>query len=93
MHVSHFGRVNSIMLSNFHFHVLKAYINNVAKNGPVVSEKSKFQFSYTMTWGQDQEMTLNFINSISDLHLPTFRSHAPKVSEKSNVFPFSHKKA
>ena len=41
-------------------------------------------------------MTLTFntlIYSISCLHLPTFRSQAAIVSEKSTVFTFSHRKA
>ena len=33
------------------------------------------------------------INSISCLHLPTFRSQASIVSEKSTVFTFSYRKA
>ena len=34
-----------------------------------------------------------FINSISCLHLPTFRSQATIVSEKSTVFTFSYRNA
>ena len=34
------------MLSNIHFHVQQAYIQNFIKNNPLVSEKNKFQFSY-----------------------------------------------
>ena len=42
-HGGHLGHVTSIMLINFHFHVYpKAYIQNLVKNGLVVSEKSKF---------------------------------------------------
>ena len=38
----------------------EAHIQNlVEKNGSVVSEKSKFEFSY-VTIGQGQEMTLSF---------------------------------
>ena len=37
---------------------LKAYIQNLVKIGPVVSEKS-FNFHMYMTLGQGQEMTLN----------------------------------
>ena len=48
-----------------------------------------------MTLGQGQEMTLtlntHLINSISCLHLPTFRSRAAMASEKSTVF-FSYRK-
>ena len=45
-HGSHLGHVTSIMLMNFHFLVLylQAYIQNLAENGPVVAEKSKFNF-------------------------------------------------
>ena len=39
-HGSHLDLVTSIMLMNFHF--LKAYIQKLVENGPVVSEKSKF---------------------------------------------------
>ena len=41
-HGSHLGHVTSIISTNFHFHVSKAYIQNLVKNGPVVSEKSMF---------------------------------------------------
>ena len=40
-----------------------------------------------------KEITLTFIISISCLHLPTFRSQAAIVSEKSTVFTFSHREA
>ena len=69
------------------------YIQNLVKNGPVVFGKSKIQFSYAITLGPGQEMTMSFINSFSGLHLPFFRSHAAIVSEKSTVFPFSNRKA
>ena len=49
-----------------------------------------------MPWGQGQEMTLTFhtfISSVSCLHLPTFRSQASIVSEKSTVLNFSYRKA
>ena len=36
----------------------------------------------------DRQYSLTFINSISCLHLPTFRSLAAIVSEKSTVFTF-----
>ena len=36
----------------------------------------------------DFEYSHTFINSISCLHLPTFRSQAAIVSEKSTVFLF-----
>ena len=47
-HGSHLGHVSSIMLMNFHFLKIKmylqAYIQNLAENGPVVTEKRKFNF-------------------------------------------------
>ena len=33
------------------------------------------------------------MNSFSSLHLPTFRSQATTVSEKSTIFTFSNRKA
>ena len=41
----------------------------------------------------DLQYSHTFIISISCLHLPTFRSQAAIVSEKSTVFTFSHRKA
>ena len=41
----------------------------------------------------DLQNSHTFIISISCLHLPTFRSQATIVSEKSTVFTFSHRKA
>ena len=49
-----------------------------------------------MSLGQGQEMTLTFhifINSIGCLNLPTFRSQAAMVSEKSIIFNFPYRKA
>ena len=39
--------VNKIFISMY----LKAYIQNLVKNGPVVSEKNKFEFSYANDLG------------------------------------------
>ena len=56
--------------------------------------KASFNFSYVNAFGKGQEKTLTFnthtpsFNSISCLHLPTFRSPAAIVSEKSTVFTF-----
>ena len=36
-HGGHLGRVTRIMLINFHFLVLKGFIQNLVQNGPVVS--------------------------------------------------------
>ena len=66
-HGSHLGHVTSILLMNFNFRVLQAYIQNLAENGPVVTEKRKFNFHMQMTLGQDQEMTLTFNTHISSL--------------------------
>ena len=41
----------------------------------------------------DLQYSHSFMKSISCLHLPTFRSQASIVSEKSTVFTFSHTKA
>ena len=63
---------------------LKAYI----KNGPVVSEKSKFQKSYVNNQTNvKMTLTLNsqVMNSISCMHLPTVRSQAATVSEKNSL--------
>ena len=77
---------------------LIAYIQNFVKNGPVVSEKSKFEFSNVNYLGPrsrndiDLQYSHTFINSISCLHLSTFRSQAAIVSEKFTVFSFSYRK-
>ena len=38
----HLGHMTNIILTTFPFLVPKAYVQNLIKNGPVVSEKSKF---------------------------------------------------
>ena len=83
-HGDHLGHVTSIMLINFFSMYLKAYIQNLVKNGPVVFEKNKFQYSY----GNDLGLDTHVINLISCLHLPIFRSQAAMVSVKSTVFTF-----
>ena len=68
----------ALYLNNFISLYLKAYIQNLFKNGHVVSEKSKFQFSYENDLGlrprndPDLQYSHTFINSISCLHLPGF---------------------
>ena len=71
---------------------LKAYIQNLVKNGHVVSEKSKFQFSYVNDL--DFENSHTFINSISCLHLRTYRSQCEIVSENPlfSLFPIKKPK-
>ena len=78
---------------------LKAYIQNLVKNGPVVDEKSMFSFSNVNGLvprsrnDLDLQYSHTFIKSISCLHLPTLRSQASIVSEKSTVFTFSYRNA
>ena len=94
-HGSHLGHVTSIMLLNFHFHVLKSLHTKFGKKDQEVSEKSKFQFSYVNDLGPrsrndlDLQYSHTFINSIRCLHLPNFQSQA----EISTVFTFSYGKA
>ena len=75
---------------------------NQRTNGPVnahlISWPSKAQNKQNLEniWLRndlDLQYSHNFIISISCLHLPTFRSQAAIVSEKSTVFTFSHRKA
>ena len=81
---------------------MKAFIQNLVQNGPVVSEKIRFEFLYVHDLGPrssndlDLQYSHTFMKSIyiiSCLYLPTFRSQASIVSEKSTVFTFSYKKA
>ena len=86
-HGGHLGHVTSVISTNFHFHVPKSLLAyKIWLNGPGVSEKSMFKFSYINGLGPRSRDDLdpnphNFINSISCLHLPTFRSQAAIVSE------------
>ena len=74
-------------------------MQNLVQNGSVVSEKIGFEFLYVHELGPrsrndlDLQYSHTFIKSFSCLYLPTFRSHASKVSEKLTVFAFSYKKA
>ena len=78
---------------------LKAFIKNLVQIGTVASEKIRFEFLYVHDLGPrsrndlDLQYSLIFINSLRCLFLPTFRSLAAIVSEKSTVFTFSHRKA
>ena len=86
------------MLINFHFLVPKSLHTNLVQNGSVVSEKIRFEFLYVHDLGPrsrnglDLQNSHNFIKSFSCLYLPTFRSQASIVSEKSTVFTFSNRK-
>ena len=44
-HGSRLGHVTSIMLMNFYTIVPESLHKNLDENGPVISEKSKFQFA------------------------------------------------
>ena len=98
-HSGHLGHVTRIMLQIFISLYLKAFIQNLVQNGPVVSEKIRFEFLYVHDLGPrssndlDLQYSHTFMKSISCLNLPTFRSQASIVSEKSTVFTFSYRKA
>ena len=83
----------------FIFLYLKAFIQNLVQNGSVVSEKIRFEFLYVHDLGPrsrndiDLQYSHTFIKSFSCLYLPTFRSQASIVSEKSTVFTFFYRKA
>ena len=87
------------MSSDFISLYLKAFIQNLVQNGSVVSEKIRFEFLYVHDLGPrsrndlDLKYSQTFLKSFSFLYLPTFRSLAAIVSEKSTVFTFSHRKA
>ena len=95
----HLGHVTSIMSSDFYSWYLKACIQNKVQIGTVVSEKILFEFLYVHDLGPrssndlDLQYSQYFIYSIRCLLLPTFRSLAAIVSEKSTVFTFSYRKA
>ena len=95
-HGGHLVHWTRIMLTNFHFLVLKAFIQNLVQNGPVVSEKIWFEFFnvHVHDLGPrsrndlDLQYSHTFMKSISCLYLPTFRLQASIVSEKPTVFTF-----
>ena len=78
---------------------LNAFIQSLVQIGKVVTEKIQFEFSYVHDLGPRSKKDLDlkfshiFIFSIRCLLLPTFRSLAAIVSEKSTVFTFSKRKA
>ena len=78
---------------------LKAFIKNLIQIGTVFSEKIRFEFLYVHDlWPRssndlDLQYSHTFIYSSKCLLLPTFRSLAAIVSEKSTVFTFSYRKA
>ena len=98
-HGGHLGHVTRIVLKKIISLYLKAFIQNLVQNGPVISEKIWFEFLYEHDLGPrsrndiDLQYSHTFMKSMSCLYLPTFRSQASIVSEKSTVFTFSHRKA
>ena len=95
----HLCHVTSIMFKKIISLYLKAFIQNLVQNGSVVSEKIRFEFLYVHDlWPRsrndlDLHNSYTFIKVLSCLYLPTFRSQASIVSEKSTVFTFSYRKA
>ena len=87
------------MSSDFHFLVHESFHKNLVQIGTVASEKIRFEFLYVHNlWPRSRndiglQYSLTFIKSFGCLLLPTFRSLAAIVSEKSTVFTFSHRKA
>ena len=90
----HLGHVASITHQIFISLYLKACIQNRVQIGKVVSEKIQFEFLYVNDLGPrprndlDLQYSHTFIYSIRCLLLPTFRSLAAIVSEKSTVHFF-----
>ena len=95
----HLGHVTTIMSADFHFLYLKAFIKSLLQIGRVASEKIQFEFFNVQDLGPrsrndlDLQYSQIFIYSIRCLLLPTFRSLAAIVSEKSTIFTFSYRKA
>ena len=73
---SHLGHVTSIMSSDFHFLLPESFHKNLVQNGPVVPEKSRFEFLYVHGLGPksnndlDLQYSHTFMKSISCLYLP-----------------------
>ena len=78
---------------------LKALIKNLIQIGKLVSEKIWFEFLYVHDLGPrsrndlDLQYSHTFIYLIRCQLLLTFRSLAAIVSEKTNVFTFSYRRA
>ena len=71
---------------------LKAFIQNLIQNGPVVSEKIWFEFLYVHDLGTrsrndpDLQYSHTFMKSISCLYLPTFRSQVSFINIDNPYF-------
>ena len=87
------------MSSDFHFLVPESFYKNLVQIGKVASEKIRFEFLYVHDLGprSRNDLDLQYSHTLIDLLrcllLPTFRSLAAIVSEKSTVFTFSHRKS
>ena len=86
--------MTSIISSNFYFLVPENFHTKFGAERLVVYEKIWFEFLYVHDLGPrsrndlDLQYSHNFIDLIRCLHLPTFRSLAAIVSEKSTVSLF-----
>ena len=86
------------MSSDFISLYLKAFIKKLVQIDTVVSEKIRFEFLHVHDLGPRSRNDLDLqyshtIYSIRCLFLPTFRSLAAIVAEKSTVFTFSYRRA
>ena len=83
------------MSSDIHFLVPESFHTKFISEWPLGSEKIQFEFLYVHDLGPrssndlDLQYSHTFMKSISCLYLPTFRSQASIVSEKSTVLTFS----
>ena len=87
------------MFINFHFLVPESFHTKFGSEWLSNSEKIRFEFLYVHDLGSrsrndlDLQYSHTFIKSFSCLNVPTFRSQASIVSEKSTVYTFSYRKA
>ena len=85
------------MSSDFHFIVPESFHTKFGSDRLSSSEKIRFEFLYVHDIGpmSSNDLDLNtshtFIYTIRCLLLPTFRSLAAIVSEKSTIFTFSYR--
>ena len=95
----HLGHVTSIMSSDFHFLVPESLHTKFGSERQSSFREIGFEFLYVHDLGPrssndlDLQYSHTFIYSIRCLLLPTFRSLAAIVSEKTTVFTFSYRKA
>ena len=80
-HGSHICHVIKLIFINFHFFVSKSFPMKFGYNGPVVSEKNVYEFSYLNDL--DLEYSCSFIYLFSYLYLQIFLSQAGIVSKNT----------